>query len=104
MGLYQFDNYILYIIEVKSDFRLMKVEDISEENLEDVFKICSGNRAFAPRDDPILGKGIAIKKWLLLDMLDRHGPCAKIMYMDGKPVAQILFIPEETIPYILDPR
>ena len=82
----------------------MRVENISEENLEDIFKICSWNRTFAPRDDPILGKGRAIKKRLLLDMLDRHGPCAKIAYMDGKPVAQTLFIPEETIPYINDPR
>jgi len=82
----------------------LRVENISEENLEDIFKICSWNRTFAPRDDPILGKGRAIKKRLLLDMLDRHGPCAKIAYMDGKPVAQTLFIPEETIPYINDPR
>ena len=76
----------------------MRVEDISEENLEDIFKICSWNRSFAPRDDPILGKGIAIKKRLLLDMLERHGPCAKIVYMDGKPVAQILFIPRRRFP------
>jgi len=83
---------------------LLIVEDISKENLEDVFKICSWNRTFAPRDDPILGKGRAIKKRLLLNMLDKNEPCAKIVYMDSKPVAQILFIPEKTIPYIHDPR
>jgi hypothetical protein len=82
----------------------MRLEDVSEENLDDLFEICSGYRAFAPRDDPVLGEGIEIKRRLLLDMLDRHGSCAKIAYMDGKPVAQILFIPEETMPYISDPR
>jgi len=83
---------------------LLRVGNISEENLEDVFKICSWNRAFAPRDDPILEKGMEIKRQWLLDMLERHGSCTKIAYLDGNPVAQILFYPEETIPYIHDSR
>lgn len=82
----------------------MRLENVSEENLDDVFEICSGHRAFAPRDDPTLEKGVEIKRQLLLDMLDRHRPCGKIAYLDGKPAAQILFHPEETIPYIHDPR
>ena len=82
----------------------MRLEDVSEENLDDLFEICSGYRAFALRDDPVLGEGVEIKRRMLIDMLDRHGPCAKIAYMDGKPVAQILFIPEETMPYIHEPR
>jgi GNAT superfamily N-acetyltransferase len=83
---------------------LLKVENISEENLEDVFKICSGNRAFAPMDDPILEKARELKRRWLLDMLEQYGPCTKIAYLDGKPVAQILFYPEETIPFYHDPR
>lgn len=82
----------------------MRLEDVSGEKLDDFFEICSGCRAFAPRDDPVLVKGVEIKRRLLLNMLDRHGPCAKIAYLDGKPVAQILYIPEETMPYIRDPR
>jgi hypothetical protein len=83
---------------------MMRLEDVSEENLDDLFEICSGHRGFAPRDDPIIGKSVEIKRRLLLDILDSHGPCAKIAYIDGKPVAQILFIPEETMPYVHDPR
>ncbi len=82
----------------------MRLENVSEENLDDLFEICSGYRAFAPRDDPTLEKGREIKRRLLLDMLDMHGPCAKIAYLDGRPAAQILFHPEETVPYIHDPR
>ena len=82
----------------------MRLEDVSEENLDDLFEICSGHRAFAPRDDPLLLKGVEIKRRLFLDILDRHGPCAKIAYIDGKPVAQIIFIPEETMLYIHDRR
>ena len=37
-------------------------------------------------------------------MFEQQGPCAKIAYLDGRPVAQIVFCPEEMIPYIRDPR
>lgn len=80
---------------------MLRVEDISEENLEEVFKICSYNGRFG---GPINKKGKEVKRRWLIDMLERHGPCIKIAYLDGKPVAQILFYPEETIPYIHDPR
>jgi GNAT superfamily N-acetyltransferase len=83
---------------------LLRVENISEENLEDVFKICSWNRAFAPTDDPVLEKAREFKRRWLLDMLEQYGPCTKIAYLDGKPVAQILFYPEETVPYLHHPR
>ena len=83
---------------------MLKIEDVSEENLEDVFKACSWNRAFAPKDDPILEKGREIKIRWLLDMLEKHGPCTKIAYLQERPVAQILFYPEETIPFNHDPR
>jgi GNAT superfamily N-acetyltransferase len=83
---------------------LLRVEDISEENLDDVFKICSWNRAFGPRDDPILEKARDLKRGWLLDMLESNGPCTKLAYLDGRPAAQILFYPEETIPFYSDPR
>jgi len=82
----------------------LRIEDVSEENIEDVLKICSGNRPFAPEDDPILQKGRELKRHWLLGMLERHGPCAKIAYSDDKPVAQVLFYPEETMPYLHNPR
>jgi GNAT superfamily N-acetyltransferase len=83
---------------------LLRIEDISEENLDDVFKICSWDRAFAPKDDPVLEKSREIKRRWLLDMLERHGPCNKIAYLDGRPAAQVLFYPEETITFYHDPR
>ena len=83
---------------------MLRVEDISKKNLDDVFKICSWDRAFAPKDDPVLERGREIRRRWLLDMLEQHGPCAKIAYLDGRPVAQIAFYPEEAIPYIDDPR
>ncbi len=83
---------------------MLRVEDVSEDNLEDVFKVCSWNRSFAPKDDPTLEKGREIKRHWLLDMLEKHGPCTKIAYLDEKPVAQVLYYPEETIPFNHDPR
>ena len=83
---------------------MLRIDDVSEENLEDVLKICSGDRPFASMDDPVLGKGRELKRRWLLGMLERHGPCAKIAYLDEKPVAQILFYPEETMPYLSNPR
>ena len=76
------------------------MENLSEENLEDVFKICSRNRF----NGPFHRKGMEVRKHWLLDMLEKSGPCVKIAYLDGRPVAQIVFYPEDTIPYISDPR
>lgn len=83
---------------------MLRVENISKENLEDVFNICSLNRSFASAEGPIQERGRAIKRQWLLDMLDQRGPPVKIAYLDERPVAQILFYPEETIPYIHNPR
>jgi GNAT superfamily N-acetyltransferase len=54
--------------------------------------------------DPILEKGREIKRRWLLDTLKQYGPCMKIAYLDEKPVAQILFYPEEVMPYLHNPR
>ena len=83
---------------------MLNVENISEKNLDDVFKICSWDKVFAPTDDPILEKGREFRRRWILDMLEQHGPCTKIAYLDGKPVAQISFYPEETVPYLHHPR
>ena len=82
----------------------MRIENISEENLQEALDICSGCRPFASVDDPILEKGREIKRRWLLDTLKRYGSCMKIAYLDEKPVAQILFYPEEVIPYLHNPR
>ncbi|MDH5201232.1 MAG: GNAT family N-acetyltransferase [Candidatus Bathyarchaeota archaeon] len=76
------------------------VKDVGEGNIEDVFRVCSHSRL----DDPLQRKGMEIKRTWLLRMLEEYGPCTKIAYLDGRPVAQILFYPEEAVPFIPDPR
>ena len=83
---------------------MLIIENISRENLEPALNICSSNRSFAPINDPILVKARDLKRQWLLEMLEKHGPCMKIAYLDGKAVAQILFYPEEAMPYIHNPR
>ena len=83
---------------------MLRVEDISKENLDDVFKVCSWDRLYAPTDDPKLVEAREFKRRWLLDTLEEHGSCTKIAYLDGKPVAQTLFYPEEIVPYIHNPR
>jgi hypothetical protein len=79
---------------------MIVVEDVREENIEDVFRVCSHARL----NDPLQNKGMEIKRAWLLMMLREHGPCTKIAYIDGRPVAQILFYPEEAVPFVPDPR
>ncbi len=79
---------------------MLRVEDVSRDNIEDVFRVCSHGRL----EDPLQREGMEIKRRWLLDMLEKHGPCTKIAYLDGRPVAQILFYPEEATPYVTEPR
>jgi GNAT superfamily N-acetyltransferase len=37
-------------------------------------------------------------------MLTQYGPCAKIAYVNDQPVANIMFYPETSIPYLNNPR
>jgi GNAT superfamily N-acetyltransferase len=78
----------------------VRVEDLDEENIDDVFRVCSHNRL----DDPLQQRGIEFKRRWLLEMLAEHGPCTKIAYLGDKPVAQILFYPEEAAPFIQNLR
>ena len=78
----------------------IRVVDLNDNNLEDVFEICSHNKL----DDPIQREGISIKRQWLLEFLEKHGSCTKIAYLNDKPVAQALFYPEESKPSIKNPR
>lgn len=78
----------------------IKVEDLLEENMEDVFRVCSHGRL----QDPLQRRGMELKKRWLLEMLDRYGPCTKIAYLEERPIAQLLYYPEEIIPHIEKPR
>ena len=85
----------------------IRVENVSKQNLEDLFKICKCAFKISPlnKSDYLLYKKSeeARKQWVT-NILEQQGSCAKIAYLDGNPVAQIVFCPEETIPFINNPR
>jgi predicted GNAT family acetyltransferase len=68
-----------------------RIENLEDSNIEDLIHVCSSKRL----DDPIHQQGMSLKRQWLREMLEKHGSCAKIAYHDEKPVAQILYIPEE---------
>jgi len=80
--------------------KAVRVADLDEGNVDDVFKVCSHNKL----NDPLQRQGIALKRRWLLRMLADHGPFTKIAYLNGEPVAQILFYPEAAVPFIANPR
>ena len=65
------------------------VKDVDASNIYDVFRVCSHSRL----DDPLQKKGMELKRRWLNRMLEKYGPCTKIAYLDGRPVAQILYYP-----------
>lgn len=80
---------------------MLNVRDFSLENIKDVFEICSNaNRP----DDVFTEEGRKARVEWLKNMLQDHGSCLKIAYLDERPVAQLLYYPEETMRFIHDPR
>ena len=59
--------------------------------MEDLVLVCSSKRL----DDPIHQEGVHLKRLWLQEMLDAYGSCGKIAYYRGRPVAHILYFPEE---------
>jgi GNAT superfamily N-acetyltransferase len=68
-----------------------RIENLQESNIDDLIYVCSSKRL----NDPIHQQGIKLKRQWLREMLEKYGSCAKIAYYNGKPVAQILYYPEE---------
>jgi len=69
----------------------IRIENLQESNIEDLIYVCSSKRL----SDPIHQQGISLKRQWLWEMLGKCGSCAKIAYYNEKPVAQILYYPEE---------
>jgi GNAT superfamily N-acetyltransferase len=69
----------------------IRVENLRDSNIDDLIHICSSQRL----SDPAHQQGIKLKKQWLHEMLGTWGSCAKIAYYNDKPVAQILYYPEE---------
>lgn len=72
----------------------VRIEDLRESNIDDLIYVCSSKKL----EDPIHQRGIALKKNWLREILRRYGSIAKIAYLQERPVAQILFYPEEADP------
>lgn len=68
-----------------------RIENLQESNIEDLIYVCSSKKL----NDPIHQQGIKLKRRWLHKMLEKYGSCAKIAYYNEKPVAQILYYPEE---------
>ena len=75
------------------------VRDVYTDNFSDVFTVCSGA---APSG--YMAEGVEIKRRWLAWVTEELGPISKVAYLDGKPVAQALFLPESAIPYEPNPR
>ncbi|MDI6847533.1 MAG: hypothetical protein QMD23_05320, partial [Candidatus Bathyarchaeia archaeon] len=69
----------------------IRIENLQKSNIEDLIYVCSSKRL----NDPIHQQGIRLKRRWLREMLEKCGPCAKIANYNEKPVAQILYYPEE---------
>lgn len=79
---------------------MLAIRDITEDTIRDAFRVCSFNKL----DDPLQKEGMRLKAKWLRRMLKDHGPCTKIAYVEERPVAQILYLPEEAVPFIPQPR
>jgi hypothetical protein len=76
------------------------VKDVSELNLDDTFRVCSNELL----NDVLHAQGIQLKRLWMKKMLATTGPCVKIAYIEGRPVAQLLFYSEVSVPYLPHPR
>jgi len=75
---------------------MVRVEDLSEGNVDDLISICSSKLL----EDPVHSVGVSLKRAWLLRMLREYGPCAKLAYYRGRPAAQVLYYPEEADPTV----
>lgn len=78
----------------------IQVVDVTEENIENLIFVCS-HRFLS---DPRYATGIELKKKWVRKTLREVGVCAKVAYLDGKPVGQIMFWPETSSPADPNPR
>jgi len=80
----------------------LKVEivDLCTENVDDCLLVCPLEK----RDDEHVITGLEIRKNWLLDLYTEVGPCAKIAYLNDKPVGMIQYTPLHKIPYFKTER
>ncbi len=77
----------------------VRIEDLKEDLLDDRISVCGEEQ---PVEKSAVQKGIKEKKQWLRNMLRESGSPSKILYVDSKPVGQIMYYPESSIPFLKD--
>jgi len=72
----------------------IEVKDAAPELIEDIIYVCSWKKL----DDRVHLQGLALKRKWLADMIEKYGSIAKVAYLDGVPVASIMYYPEYADP------
>jgi hypothetical protein len=76
------------------------LRELSDDNIDDLIGVCS---SLDPESDE-LKMGVKTRREWLTDMLSKHDSIARIAYIEGKPVAQIMFYPERADPSVSGAR
>src|SRR5207245_10495711 len=77
----------------------VRIEDLKENLLDDRISVCGDEQ---PVEQLSVQKGTGEKKQGLRKMLEETSSPSKILYVDNKPVGEILYYPESSIPYLKD--
>jgi GNAT superfamily N-acetyltransferase len=78
----------------------ISLQELRDDNIDDLIGVCS---PLDPESDE-LKRGVETRREWLTDMLSKHGSIARIAYIEGKPVAQIMFYPERADPSVSGAR
>lgn len=78
----------------------VSIEDLTAKSINDRISVCGENQ---PIEQPSIKRGVREKKRWLRKMLKKVGPPSKMVYVDDKPVGQIQYYPESSIPYLKNP-
>lgn len=89
---------------MRGELGLLKVEmaDLSPENVDDALLVCPPFSEL--RDNENVKIGLRIRKNWLLDLHREIGPCAKIAYLNDKPVGMMQYSPLHNVPYFKTER
>jgi len=79
----------------------IKIINVSDKNADDALLVCTSPRL---QDDVNVKIGLEIRKKWLSDLYREVGSCAKIAYLNGKPVGMIQYSPLHVIPYFKTKR
>ena len=80
--------------------RSVRIEDLKEQLIDDRISVCGDKQ---PVEQLAIREGIREKKRWLRKLLKETGPPSKVLYVDEKPVGQIQYYPESSMPFLANP-